>query len=283
MKEKFWVACLTFSCLLANVQSETTIIERKDFSSIFSFAEAETLFIFDLDNTLMETVQELGSNQWFHHSLQKLINQGEAPITALEKTMNRWFQIMMKTEMRLVDPTAANLLKQKQFQGVSMIALTKRPPFLADRSLEQLSSLGIDFSKACSIRGEMNFPSFGNSLYKQGVLFISLEWEKGPILVAFLQCMEKMPKRIVYVDDQKSHIEGLAKALIPLNIPFVGIRYGGADDRVKGFNPQIAETQWKQFGKILSDDQASQLIEKRKGVTPNVTQESAANKRDSKS
>lgn len=43
-------------------------------------------------------------------------------------------------------------------------------------------------------------------------------------------------------------------------IECIGIRYGGADEDVKQFNPLIAEIEWKAFPEILSDKQALMIL-----------------------
>jgi Protein of unknown function (DUF2608) len=45
-----------------------------------------------------------------------------------------------------------------------------------------------------------------------------------------------------------------------LGIDYVGIRYGKADERVKSFDPKIADVQLEHFHKILSDEEALHLL-----------------------
>ena len=79
--------------------------------------------------------------------------------------------------------------------------------------------------------------------------------------LAYLKKLDKMPKQIVMIDDKMSHVKNIAETLEPLGISFIGIRYGGADEKVKAFNPKIAEIQLEHFQKILSDEQALHLMQ----------------------
>ena len=132
---------------------------------------------------------------------------------------------------------------------------------MSDRTLEQLTSLQIDFSKTALIEDVFVFEGLQETTFKQGIIFAGHGIEKGPALIAYLKKLKSLPKKIVVIDDKMSHVQNIAKALEPLEIDFVGIRYGGADEKVKSFNPKIAELQWEHFQKILSDEQALHLMQ----------------------
>jgi hypothetical protein len=131
---------------------------------------------------------------------------------------------------------------------------------LLDRTLAQLAPLQIDFSSTAQIKETLLFVDLQGTIYKQGIIFVGHGIEKGPALIAYLKRLNKNPKRIVVIDDKLSNIENIAKTLEPLGIDFVGIRYSGVDDKVKAFNPKIADLQWEHFKRILSDEEALQLL-----------------------
>ena len=141
-----------------------------------------------------------------------------------------------------------------------MIGLTKRDPSLSDITWKQISSLNIDFSSTSHVKEDHVFEEAGGTLYKNGVIFVGQGMNKGPALLAFLKKLNKMPKRIVVIDDKLSHIENIASVVEPLGIDFIGIRYGKADEKVKAFDPKIAKKQLEHFHRILSDEQAMHLL-----------------------
>lgn len=234
--------------------------ETNDMAHALNYVAEGTLFVFDLDNTLIETAQHLGSDQWFTHRLEHFMDKGHSIDEALNLVVPHWLDIQSKTHMRHVDPCIPELLKKMHQSHVSMIALTKRPPELATRTLEQLAPLHIDFSKTSEIAGPFIFTELKDSLYRNGIIFVAPQLEKGPVLSAFIKRMKTPPKKIVLIDDKMSHIQNVALAIESLHIPFVGIRYGGADEKVKSFDPKIADMQWEYFEKILTDEQAQQLL-----------------------
>lgn len=251
---------LSLFCCIASLQANKPVTETNDIAHVLNYVTDGTLFVFDLDNTLIETAQHLGSDQWFTHRIKHYVDKGHSIEEALHIVVPHWLAVQNKTDMRHVDPMIPELLKQMRQSHVSMIALTKRPPELAARTLEQLKPLHIDFTKTSDVLGPISFPELHDSLYRNGIIFVAPQEEKGPVLSAFLKKLKNQPKRIVLIDDKMNHIQNVALAVEPLKIPFIGIRYGGADEKVKTFDPKIADLQWEYFEKILTDEQAEKLL-----------------------
>ncbi|KKK63621.1 hypothetical protein LCGC14_2992420, partial [marine sediment metagenome] len=68
------------------------------------------LVIFDLDNTIMEPIQELGSDQWFFHQMKKHENSGLDKNVALDETLKDWYEIQAITKVKLVEKDIKNIL-----------------------------------------------------------------------------------------------------------------------------------------------------------------------------
>jgi hypothetical protein len=251
---------LLLGALLPLVQGIGLVIETSSIDHAFTYLEKDTLYVFDLDNTLIESVQHLGSDQWVAHELNQRTSQGQSLDDALCHVIPYWIEVQNRTEMRLVDPAIPNLLMKMQKKNVAMIGLTKRPPELSDRTLQQMKPLNIDFSKTAHHKEELIFSELSGTQFKQGIIFVSQGVDKGPCLLAYLKTLKKIPKRIVVIDDKMSNVKNIADAIEPLGIPFIGIRYGAADEKVKAYNPEIAELQREHFQKILSDEEALHLL-----------------------
>ena len=239
----------------------SSIIETSDFTHAMTYLEDDTLIVFDLDNTLIQTSQHLGSDEWFTHRLEHLTKQGLSIDKALDQVVPHWIEVQNRTEVDFVDPLIPNLLDKMQKKHVPMIGLTKRPPAMANRTLQQIAPLHINFDKTAPLKGPLVFEELNASSYQQGIIFIAQGIEKGPAITAYLKKLAKMPKKIVLIDDKMSHLQSVAKALEMMEIPFIGIRYSGADEKVKAFNPKIADIQWEHCQRILSDEQALHLLQ----------------------
>ncbi len=254
------LSLICFLCLLCSGFASKHVIETTDMAHVLDYVSEGTLVVFDLDNTLIETSQHLGSDEWFSHRLKHLLTKGHNIDEALRMVMPHYVAIQKKTSVRYVDPAIPQILHKMHQPGVQLIALTKRDPELAERTLEQLASLHIDFSATSEISGSILFPDHHNSIYRNGIIFVAQQEEKGPVFKAFLSNIDTLPKQIILIDDKMAHIQSVATALESLHIPFIGVRYGGADQKVSGFDPQIADIQWEYFEKILSDEEARLLI-----------------------
>lgn len=260
-KSLFYLLTLCSVALCPLLKGEVLITETNDFAHAFTYLEENTLYVFDLDNTLIETAQHLGSDQWFtHHFDHFLKNEGLSADEAIARLVPVYTQVLNRTEMQLVDPIMADLLDKMQKRNVPMIGLTKRTPALSERTFEQIAPLQIDFSKTSLVKGDLIFKELKGTLFKNGIIFTGDGIDKGPALNAYLMKLKKLPKRIVVIDDKLSHIENIAFSVEKLGIDFVGIRYSGADEKVKSFNPKIAQLQLDHFHKILSDEQALHLL-----------------------
>jgi hypothetical protein len=237
------------------------VIETSDFAQAFTYLEEDTFFVVDLDNTLVEAAQHLGSEQWFSHHFEHFVkNEGLDQDEALARIVPLWIEVQNRSDMRLIDPSAPSLLNKMKTKNVPMIGLTKRDPKVSSRTLEQISPLDIDFSATAQIKGDFLFEDLKGTLLRNGILFVGQGIDKGPALVAYLKKLKEMPRQIVAIDDKLAHLESIAAAVEPLGIIFVGIRYSGADERVKSYNPRIADLQWEHFYRILSDEQALHLL-----------------------
>lgn len=259
--KKFSVALCSLLALYPFSNGEALITDTNDFSHMFSYHQEDVLYVFDLDNTLIEPAQHLGSCEWFSHHLNHLMeNKGLHKQEALSETTSLYIEVQNKTSIRPVDASALELLASMKKKKASMIGLTKRDPRLANRTLEQLAHLQIEFSSTSPIKDGFVVEELGGTLFHEGILFVGQGIEKGPALLSYLKKLKKMPKRIVAIDDRLNHIENIGAAVESIGIDYVGVRYGKTDEKVKTFNPQIANVQLKHFQKILSDEQALHLL-----------------------
>ncbi len=98
-------------------------------------------------------------------------------------------------------------------------------------------------------------------LFRNGILFTGGS-PKGPAVATLLQLLKLRPKKIVFINDKKTHLEDVAGTIEKLQIPFVGLRYSFSDKRVASFNPDLAEIQFHHspVSRLLSDAEAELLL-----------------------
>jgi hypothetical protein len=233
------------------------IVEIKNIKDIQSFLKENALVVLDLDNTLIETVQTLGSDQWFYDRISVYQNKGLESKEAFEKTYSEWFDIQCITKVKLVEKDTSNLIKNLQ-KKYKVIGLTTRTPDLNFTTFKQLKSVDIDLSKAAVAAKDFFFEDIRYCWFKNGILFGN-GTDKGKALFKLLDKLNYLPKIIVFVDDKKKNLEEVEKVCGERNIYFVGLRYGFLDEKIKKFDRVVAEKQQAYFGKIFSDEEIKKI------------------------
>jgi hypothetical protein len=236
------------------------IMETEFFEEIINHLSPNTLVCCDLDNTLIEASQQFGSVQWGDNHRRSLIESGVSPEEAEEIVHQIWMKMLPIITMRLVDPEAPRIIQNIQQQGHIVLGLTARYPEEAQYTHAQLDRVGIRFNSGDHQKMLLDGPV----LYENGILFCGNYNKKGETLINFLKIIKLKPKKIVFIDDKLSHIKNLENILTSFNIDYVGIRFSKADKRVNEYDQALADLQWRLFPSFVTDEEAQQLLLKRK-------------------
>lgn len=255
-----YLTCVFLSLNTVIFSASSLIVESNTLSDLLPYLDSNTLIVFDIDNTIIEPAQSLGSDQWAWNRLKDLKTKGLPEPEAVRQVSSEWQQIHTITKVKTLEENTPKLIKYLQVHHYPMMALTTRRPAYAQVTLRELHDVNIDFKTTSMNTHNHKFPTEKNIIYKEGILFITIEYRKGTVLKEFLQNNEYFPKKIIFVDDKLAHVKDVADACEQLDIDFVGIRYGAADAHVASFNQSVAEVQWKFMHHILSDEEAAAVI-----------------------
>jgi hypothetical protein len=233
------------------------IIEIKNIKETQSHVRDYQLIIFDIDNTILEPVQILGNDEWFHDRLKK--NQMDCCDNekALNKTLIEWYEILSITKVKLIEKDIKSLIENLQNNKIKIMALTSRNMDFAFASINQLDSLGIDLSKSSPYEKKIFFEN--EVFFEKGILFTGGK-NKGEALKVFLNKIKFFPESIAFIDDKLRHVLEVEDFCKENKIKFLGYRYGFLDEKNKNFNSEISSIQFKSFKKILSDEEAKKMI-----------------------
>src|SRR5438445_2586542 len=122
------------------------IIESDHLSTILDYIEPfNTLVIFDIDNTLAHPTQELGSDEWFCHKVDSKVAEGLDYITSVYYALPAAFYAQFNIPLEPTEPNIPELIEHLIHKGVTVIALSTRSLFIAERTLEQLDNINISF------------------------------------------------------------------------------------------------------------------------------------------
>jgi hypothetical protein len=255
---------LVMSFLVISIQAAAAIHQVPSMDEVRKYIEAtksesaKPLIVFDLDNTVMETTQTIGSDQWFRHLVKGKMASGSTEMAAVEQAMSEWSNVQRITGVKLVESGTPKLIRDLQTQGYIVIGLTARPVFLTDTTLRQVKSLGVRFSRPdflnLSTRGLTPFPI----MIKEGVILVG-ENNKGVVLASIIEKKKLTYKHVILVDDRQKNVDNMEEALTSRGLTHSGLRYAAADKTVNAFSPAIADKQHQIFkaeGIVISDADA---------------------------
>ena len=247
------------SIILGLSTASATQHEIKSMTEIDGYVEANTLVVFDIDNTLAESSQTIGSVQWQEYELEKAKKVGLSPAAALERSLRKFIAVSYVNTMRPVESLTPKYVEMLQNRGAKVMALTARPAELLARTKWLLKNIGIDLGKAHPLSGRLSVVKNEEAVYNRGILAVGATNDKGQML----QWLIGRPgfakfSKIVFVDDKEKYVVSIEKAFSESGLQHDSFRYAAADERVRSFNVEIADAQTDYFestGEIVSDEE----------------------------
>src|SRR5688572_16340760 len=91
---KAWKRYFIGLAMVLTSLASARVVEINKMADITAHVTEQTWVVFDLDNTVMEPVQTLGSDQWFDHMVKTLGN--------LDKAVEVWSRVQSETLMQPV-------------------------------------------------------------------------------------------------------------------------------------------------------------------------------------
>jgi phosphoserine phosphatase len=243
---------MNYLFLLLFTLSQAKITEVPSMKEALTTVDKDTLVFFDLDNTVIMPVQTLGGEEWFDHIAKK---------TSVDNAVKEWNDIQALTESRAVEKDTAELISNIQKLGAKTIGLTGRDYTISALTQKQLQSIGVDFTAASVTPKVITIKGNGLSRHENGVIFVGAKNNKGKVLATFLETLKLQPKKIVFVDNKRHHLEDVEKALQNKKVDYLGCRHGAADQKIAAFNGEIADIQYQHAKKILTDKEAQVLLQ----------------------
>jgi hypothetical protein len=236
----------------------SSIVESQSITDLLQFLSFDTWFIPDLDNTLMESKIELGSDQWFDKSFEHANKNITDKVEAADRMLTLYHEVQHHLLMQPVEASTVWMIRAFQDIGIPEVPLTARSECLIETTQRQLRQIGIDFSRQKHVipgRIELNKVGDTTSVYQDGIIFCNGQ-NKGDCLETFVKkCLAleliKMPTHFVMIDDKRKHVEKVAQAAQRMGVAFHGLRYGFLDQKVKQLDMGKAHTQLSELQEKL--------------------------------
>lgn len=241
---------------------ENKVIKITSLNEIEKSQPAGTLYLFDIDDTLLDSAYMLGSKMWRKHIQEHTKRDQDVNWhDTLSLFVNRHYPFTV------VEPITSQLIEDLKLNGHVVIALTARQRTawystgvlgIDELTVDQLTKAGITFDTQFILS---QYPFLKDvPEYFEGILFSEAE-AKGGYLVSLFKEMSELPKKVVFVDDKEKQAASVCEAMETLGIPCESYWYTASDIKAKEFNALIANIQlyylWISDGKeILSDEEA---------------------------
>ncbi len=237
-------------------KTDQNILSIHNIRNILQHISYNTWLGIDLDNTVIESTQELGSDQWFENTIKYACQLHTDKEEACRLVIVLYHAVQHHAEMKAVEEIIIRIIKRLQ-NIIPIIPITARGESIIRPTLRQLGKVGIDFSPEEDLidakRIELDVGGDHPAVYYQGILFCS-GMDKGKCLKALFDYLKKFPEHFVMADDKEKHLLSVKKVIEENGGRFTGLRYGYLDEKVKNFNMIRALNQLIEISHKLSLD-----------------------------
>jgi hypothetical protein len=257
------------------------IQEIASIRNILSQCSYNGFFVFDLDNTLVESTQELGSHQWFTHLCEHAIKEIEDPKEAIEYALYLYHIVQHYAEMQAVEGNTVRIIRLLQDINIPVIALTSRGKEIIDPTMRQLHHVNIDFSRQWkSLSGQISLSERQNAaIFNEGIVFCS-GGNKGECLNEFFNYLaahkRRFPEHIIMVEDTPKNLATVGDMVFSHHSDFTGLHYNFLDEKVEHFNWDKAVTQLIKMSQSFNEDERKLLTLLNIGVSQVTRNETSA-------
>lgn len=210
--------------------------------------EIKILVIFDIDDTVATTKEELGSSAWFYRELE---TQQAQPGVDKQKVFNDivafYTHLHNHLPLKAVEKETPDFIAALQYHDIHCIALTARS-LLIERTFEQLKHIDINFSRNAPSQNDLTLSDNPElpARYTRGIIFNG-DNNKGITLLKYLNAINYIPDHVIYIDDSLKQVQRVHDALEAAGIPCSAFRYGFMDMFNKNLDTEKAGQQLEVF------------------------------------
>jgi FMN phosphatase YigB (HAD superfamily) len=253
---------LISSIIIIPFLAESKMIETPRIADVKNLVDDDAWVLVDFDNTLFQAKQALGHAAWFYDEVDQGVQKGLSHEEAVREAYVHWVKVQKYCFVQPLEEDFIPFLTNLQDRGVVVLGLTLRQPMVAESTMRQVDSLGIDFLKTAPVKEDFDIPAKSHAIYLKGTLFASDYNKKGEIFETFLSMISQSPKKIVFIDDKKKNVEELGEVAEKLGIDYIGVYYTAIEQSMPIYFRELAAFQYKMLEKILSNEAAMHLLEK---------------------
>lgn len=238
---------------IASSIAHAEIRETNSMIDALADVQAGDVVVFDIDNTIAEPKQTLGTDQWYEYLVNKNKEEGLSEDQAIDNALRDWVRVQKATKVRPVEKITPILIENLLLKKITVLALTARPISLKEATTAQLQSIGVKLESYGYTYNDQKDVELYN-----GVLFVGPKNNKGLVLATVFEKLQIKPRKLIFVDDKVKHVNNMDAVFAQKGHTNINFRYGAADERVKAFDAQLSEFQWdifSRFGELAPDEE----------------------------
>ncbi len=255
------IAMLAMPCIFAEVISISSIKELEPHTLQID----QMLVVFDIDDTLtiLNDPAFHRPNFKIHHA--QTFNEIMTDLNGEEKLL-AFTMPLLTTPSDLIEEETPQFISELQTRGIKTIALTAAAGgeiegmSIEDRRINELSRVGIDFSRSFSDVSEIVFSGFNTPIFgrvpffKNGVILTN-ENDKGVVLIEFLKNITWKPELILFVDDRAEHVYAVKKALAVSypDIKFKGFHFQTEKAPYQNVHTEHFSKKWTELAQLAQE------------------------------
>jgi hypothetical protein len=258
MKKKLIVGLLSLNFALS---AEVRDIDQ--LSAILPEISEQTLVLFDLDETLIETPIMLGGKAWRHY-VRALLERTYSEESATQLHDRLTYFLAKEMPFIPVEKSSGACLKEVEERGGLAFGFTARGrEHWYDMPAADGEELGLLHTAQAGFAFKQSFddPLFSHRSYAKGIFFAYPLEDKGELLLELFALTDFRPRKLVFIDDKMSNVRAVEAAAHKLKIPSVSFHYRQID-LYRPFDPLVAHIQLEKLlceGRVVSDDLAAAL------------------------
>lgn len=220
------------------------------------FGAGRVLVAFDLDNTLLTAVHELGSDPWYdwQSALSKTDPCDPRLVVDRLAAQGALFQV---GAMRPTEPGLPELLAQLATAGHPLMLITARGHDFRLPTFRELRRNGLSFLEAAPgpYRGLADPIMIQGAKrpvrYEDGVLMLAGQHKGRMLLALYQQLGLELPVAVVFADDKDYNITAMAEGLEQAGLSGELFQYDRELARVQAFDQGAAAAEWKRLEPAL--------------------------------
>lgn len=259
----FSIFAIAAPCIIS---ADVEIVRIESLSEIKEEKAPQTLYLLDIDDTLIDSPCMLGNYQWRQY-MKEVAKRSAHP--KINEVLSLF--VARKHPIATVEAHTAQYVHSLYQKGYPVCGFTARERNawydlnvndIDALTVKQLNEAGIYLNPSAL---QTSFPDLTIvPEYYQGIIFSDIE-EKGAYLKKLFADKKAFPKKVIFIDDKKKQIESVYKALKELGIEGVCYWYCATVEKANRFNPLIANIQLDYFiashgKKSLNDEDAAAIV-----------------------